>query len=148
MPENGLTQLPGSPGCVVCDPEGINPRSLRLSLYWDAEAGCVRIPVQPDATWCGFEGVVHGGMIASVLDDAMAWAVRQAIGDWAMTVDFQLRYKKQVTPDRAYQAVAEVSEVSRKIQVRARLEAEDGTVMVQASGVFLPAKGRAAPRSA
>jgi len=148
MPENGLTQLPGSPGCVVCDPGGINPRSLRLPLYWDDEARCVRIPVRPDATWCGFEGVVHGGMIASVLDEAMAWAVRQATSDWAMTVDFQVRYKKPVTPDRTYEAVAEVSETGRKIQVQARIEAEDGTVMVQASGVFLPARGRAAPRTA
>ena len=142
-----MRQLPGSPGCVICDNNDSNPRSLKLKIYWNAEDRTVHIPCVPDESWCGYSSIVHGGIIASVLDEAMAWVVKEVTGDWAFTADYTIRFKAALVPDRRYEAVASVEDAgSRKINVLARLQDEDGKVAAQAKAVFIPVRGRAAPR--
>jgi uncharacterized protein (TIGR00369 family) len=144
-----LQPLPGSPGCIVCDNNGSNPRSLKLRLLWDETTGRVHIPCQPDESWCGYSNIVHGGVIASVLDEAMAWAVKQNTGDWAFTAECLLRFKRPVSPGGTYMAIAGVDEIhKRKITAHAYFLAPDGKVAVEVSATFLPAKGRALPRQA
>ena len=138
-----LTPLPGSSGCFVCDNRGVNDRTLGLKIYWNDEDKTVHIPFTPDSGWCGFSQVVHGGLIAAVLDEAMAWAVHEKLGDWAFTVDFHLRYKKAVEPGKEYRAVAGVVEAGRKITTEARLYDWEGKLTAVADAVFLPGKGAA-----
>lgn len=143
----GLERLSGSPGCVICDNDGSNPRSLKLAIFWDEKERSVRIPCVPDESWCGYSAIVHGGVVASVLDEAMAWVVRQESGDWAFTADCHLRFKRPVQPGKRYEAVAAVEQLaSRKITVQARFLDENGNAVVEAQAIFLPAKGRALPR--
>lgn len=143
-----LETLPGSPGCVICDNDHSNPRSLRLRIFWNPANQTVHIPCTPDESWCGYAKIVHGGLIASVLDEAMAWVVKQVTGDWAFTADYHVRYKAAVAPGRQYTAVARVAECGkRKITVQAECIDADGIAVAQAEAVFLPAKGRAVPRS-
>ncbi len=147
MSESKLQKLPGSPGCFICDNNDSNPRALHLKVMWDEETETTRISFVPDETWCGYAEVVHGGLIAAVLDEAMAWAVRQKRGEWAFTADFQLRYKKPVQLANEYLAVAEVEEMDgRRITAKARVLDSEGQLAAKASAVFLPAGGRAAPR--
>lgn len=144
-----LRQLPGSPGCVICDNNGSNPRSLKLRLLWNEETKCVHIPCDPDESWCGYSKIVHGGIIASVLDEAMAWAVRQNTGDWAFTAECRLRFKRPVEPDGTYVAIAGVDAIGKRtITAHANFLAPDGKMAAQASATFLPSKGRAKPRNA
>lgn len=136
-----LTRLAGSPGCFICDNNGSNPRSLALKLYWDEAGQTLEIPFQPDATWCSFENVVHGGLIASILDEAMGHAVKMTLGEWAFTADFKVRYKKMLTPGQAYTARAKVLEnKGRVITASAELLDETGKAAAQAEGAFLPGK--------
>jgi len=142
-----LQPLPGSPGCIICDNNESNPRSLKLRLLWDEATGRVHIPCQPDESWCGYSSIVHGGVIASLLDEAMAWAVKQSTGDWAFTAECTLRFKRPVSPGGIYTAIASVDMIhKRKISARADFVDPEGKVAVQALATFLPAKGRALPR--
>jgi uncharacterized protein (TIGR00369 family) len=114
---------------------------------WDEQSQSVHIPFEPDQTWCGYESVVHGGLIASVLDEAMAWAVKQKSGAWAFTADFRLRYKKALEPFKKYTAVARMDEESgRTIGAAAEILDENGRVAAKASAVFLPSR-EAKPRT-
>jgi len=142
-----MQPLPGSPGCVICDNNNSNHRSLKLKIYWNPEDKAVHIPCMPDESWCGYASIVHGGLIASVLDEAMAWVVKQVTGDWAFTAECTLRFKAALEPGNRYEAVASVeTATARKINVLARFVDENGKTAVQATAVFLPVKGRAAPR--
>lgn len=155
MKEIDPQPVEGSPGCFICDNNGTNPRSLRLKLYWDEQNQTLLAPCEPDRTWCGYSSVVHGGLVASVLDEAMAWAVKMKTGDWAFTADCNIRFKKTVQPGRKYVVKAKVlEETSRKITTQAEFLEEDETgagkpkLLARASAVFLPAKGKAAPNRA
>ena len=143
-----LIRLPGSPGCVVCDNNGSNRRSLGLRIFWDEAAKSVRIPCEPDESWCGYSSIVHGGVVATVLDEAMAWAVKQVSGDWAFTADCRLRFKRPIRTGVRYEAVAAVEELDRRrISASARFVDAEGVVSVEATAVFLPSRGRATPRN-
>lgn len=143
-----LRTLPGSPGCFICDNNGSNPKALALRLQYDEEARTVRIPCRPDQTWCGYRDVVHGGLVATVLDEAMAWAVKLHSGDWAFTAECRVRYKKAVTPGRDYTATAAIVEdAGRTLTAEACFLDSNGQVMAKASATFLPSKGKAQPRT-
>lgn len=143
-----LERLPGSPGCFVCDNNGSNPRSLRLKIMWDEAGREVRIAFRPDQSWCGYSEVVHGGLVAAVMDEAMAWAVKRSLGQWAFTADFHLRYKKPLAPGQDYEVRAGVEEGGgRKITARARVLDGAGRISALAEAVFLPANGQARPRT-
>lgn len=147
MQNNQLKKLSGSAGCFICDNNASNARSLHLEIFWDEGAEAIQIAFSPDETWCGYGNVVHGGLVASVLDEAMAWVVKQKSGEWAMTVDLQVRYKFALEPGKAYLARAKVENLGRVITTSAQLLTLDGQVAAQAFAKFLPAKGKAKPRN-
>ena len=142
-----LTRLPGSPGCFICDNNDSNPRALRLRPMWNEADRTVEIAFTPDHSWCGYHQVVHGGLVAAVLDEGMAWAVKATCGEWAFTADCHLRYKKPLEPGRRYLARAWVEEAGRKITARAQATDDNGGLVAQAEAVFIPAGGRARPRT-
>lgn len=147
MNNSQLERLPGSPGCFICDNNDSNPRALRLKLMWEEQSQTVTIDLTPDDTWCGYSNIVHGGLIASVLDEAMAWAIKRKTGEWAFTADFQVRYKKPVEPGCSYQVKARVDEAGgRLINAKAELVDHNGKLTAQAKAVFLPSSGKANPR--
>jgi acyl-coenzyme A thioesterase PaaI-like protein len=49
----------------------------------------------PDSTCEGFEGIVHGGVVSTVLDESMAKAVT-AIGVEALTAELRVRFRHHV----------------------------------------------------
>ena len=144
-----LERLPGSPGCFICDNDHSNPRALRLKIMWDEEARAVKIPFTPDATWCGYESVVHGGLIAAIMDEAMAWVIKKRGGEWAFTADYHLRYKRPLEPGRDYVVTARAGDdlSGRKISAQAQTQDSDGRTVASAEAVFLPAAGKARPRT-
>lgn len=133
-----MERLPGSPGCFVCDNDNSNPRSLRLHLMWDEAEGKVHVTFHPDETWCGYSGIVHGGILASVFDDVMAWAVRQDGGNWGVTADFHIRYRKPVTSGGEYTVEGWVeTRRGRKAKTAARLLDSKGDLLAEADALFI-----------
>jgi len=133
-----LEELEGSRGCFVCDRSGANPRSLGVVLYWDGDSGRTVIPFTPDDTWCGYEGIVHGGILAALCDDAMAWAARQALGEWTVTAGMSIRFLRPVKSGAGYTAYGSALSVDgRKVKTAARIVGEDGKFYVDAKATFV-----------
>lgn len=133
-----MEHLPRSKGCFVCGSAGDNPRSLALDILWNEEEGNTEIALSPDSTWCGYEGIVHGGIIASVFDDSMAWAVKKVIGTWAMTGEMSIRYLRPVKSGKAYVVKGKVDKrIGRRINASGVLTDEEGMKMAEATALFL-----------
>jgi uncharacterized protein (TIGR00369 family) len=133
-----LEELEGSKGCFVCDRSGANPRSLGVVLYWDGDSGRTVIPFTPDDTWCGYEGIVHGGILAALCDDVMAWAARQALGEWTVTAGMSIRFLRPVKSGVGYTAFGNALSVDgRKVKTAARIVGEDGKTCVDAKATFV-----------
>src|SRR5437870_11277091 len=65
-------ELPHTPGCLVCGRD--NPLGLKLALFIEDSTGEVHVEFLPRPQHIGFEGIIHGGALATILDEAMVWA--------------------------------------------------------------------------
>jgi acyl-coenzyme A thioesterase PaaI-like protein len=74
--------------CFVCGPG--NPIGLKLSFVMDGDT--CRSEFTPQDHHCGYDGVTHGGIVFSTLDDVMAnWLFLKGIR--AFTAKCDIRYK-------------------------------------------------------
>ena len=82
--------------CFGCGPA--NPTGLRLQFLLAADASVVCLTTVPEA-FEGHPGYLHGGIVATLLDESMSKAVR-ARGLTAMTRNLEIDYRRPV-PSRA-----------------------------------------------
>jgi len=79
-----------SGNCFAC----VNPSGLRLQ-FWNLD-GIVFSPYTIPPKYSGFEGLGHGGIIATLLDEISAWTIWINTKKFGMTQNFSLNYLKPV----------------------------------------------------
>jgi uncharacterized protein (TIGR00369 family) len=124
--------------CFGCGPG--NPVGLRL-VFSVAEADDAPWTVAATATFSelyeGPPGYLHGGIIATLLDEAMSKANR-ARGVTAMTRQMTVEYLRPVPSGAAIRIEGRVSRSEgRKHWTEARIVGPEGATLAQAAGLFL-----------
>jgi acyl-coenzyme A thioesterase PaaI-like protein len=121
--------------CFGCGRE--NPIGLKMEFY-EAADGSVFADWTPQRVHQGYEGIVHGGLITSVLDEVMGWAnyVRKL---WAVTGTINVRFRKPVGIGDEVRVRAWVESINgRKVDVRAELRRlTDDQLLADASAIFV-----------
>jgi acyl-coenzyme A thioesterase PaaI-like protein len=121
-------------GCVVCGPD--HPHGLRIPYRVDA-AGVATAEWTPTRDWEGFEGIVHGGIVSTVLDEAMSQAVA-AGGCEALTAELRVRLRHRVSPGEPLLIRGWIVRRARRlIETEAALTGRDGVVRAHAWASFL-----------
>ncbi|MPZ24361.1 MAG: PaaI family thioesterase [Dehalococcoidia bacterium] len=119
--------------CFACGSD--NPGGMHLDIRLDGETAVVDFDAAD--VYQGFPGHMHGGILATVLDEVMAWAV-YAAGSWAVTARAEIRYRDPVPLNGRLRGVGEVTRNrGRSFQARGRVEQPDGTVVAEATGIFM-----------
>jgi uncharacterized protein (TIGR00369 family) len=130
------SRIPGSdPGyhnCFACGRD--NPRGLHLNPR--NENGEAVAEFRPDAALEGYDGVVHGGLVATVLDEVMVWAARFAAGTTAVTGEMTVRYLKPVRTGGRYFVRGKL------IENKGRLIRTEGMLADETGGVFARAQAK------
>lgn len=118
-----------------------NPVGLRLEFLLAGDGSVVCLATVPE-TFEGPPGYLHGGIIATLLDEAMSKAVR-ARGFTAMTRHIEINYLRP-TPSRAPLRIEGRAAQSdgRKHPTEARILGADGATLAQAKGLFIEVKPR------
>lgn len=120
--------------CIVCGPN--HPHGLRIK-YELAGDGSVAARWMPTAEWEGFLGIVHGGVIGAVLDEAMAKAVAATRCE-ALTGELKVRFRHHVeTGEEVLIRGWVVKRTKRLIETEATLTASDGGERAHAWAIFL-----------
>jgi acyl-coenzyme A thioesterase PaaI-like protein len=128
--------------CVVCGPD--HPHGLRLR-YDTAPDGSANAIWTPTGDWQGFQGIIHGGIIGTVLDEAMAKAVTAA-GYEALTGELRVRFRHHVRPGEELGVRGWIVErTKRLVRAEAALNGPDGSERAHAWSVFLPLPKRPEP---
>lgn len=129
---------PLNSACFVCGEE--NPHGLHLAFQ--AAGDRASAVWTPRIGWESFQGVIHGGVISSVLDEAMAKAIISG-GREAFTVDLRIRFRKKVCVGDVVSVSGWIVSIEkRKILAEACVTSEDGGENAHAWGVFLVARKR------
>ena len=136
-PFPGHFQLPHSAHCLVCGRN--NPQGLKLDLFVDPDSGIVRSEFLPTQNHTGFAGVVHGGAIATVLDEAMVWAATWKGRRFAVCGELMIRFRQQMRPDDVLRIEA-VVEFSRPklVEVAGKVFDDHGKLLATGLGKYVP----------
>jgi acyl-coenzyme A thioesterase PaaI-like protein len=130
-----LGQWPGH--CFGCSPN--NPYGLQLRFQRAAQGSVARCAV-PDRL-CGFDGLVHGGIIATLLDEAAAWAVIAHLGRLGLTRGMTTRYLRPVPTNKEILLKGHIiSHDPHNAVVRSAIHAIDGTLLAESESSWAFAK--------
>jgi len=125
-----------NPACFVCGEE--NPRGLHITFQ--VEGRRTSATWVTSAGWESYKGIIHGGIISSVLDEAMSKAIISG-GYEAFTADLRIRFRKKLCSGEVVSVNGWIVSVEkRKILAEASISFEDGEEKAHAWGVFLTAR--------
>ncbi|MBE0659392.1 MAG: PaaI family thioesterase [Bryobacteraceae bacterium] len=120
--------------CFVCGQD--NPVGLRMEFEREL-GGAMRSSWSPRAEYEGFRGIVHGGVVSTVLDEAMSKAVAAA-GIEALTAELKVRLRRPVHPERSYVVRGWVVSLGKRlIATEASITSADGEETAHAWASFL-----------
>jgi uncharacterized protein (TIGR00369 family) len=132
-----LLPLPHSIGCLVCGRN--NPQSLRLSLQVDSDTGEIHTTFTPQPQHTGFVGVIHGGVLALVADEAMVWAAIWSTRRSCLAGELTLRFKRPATVGQLMAITARVTRKrSRVVEAECKIADKSGEVVAAAVGKYVP----------
>ena len=132
--EAGRTEANRDERCFVCGKD--NAQGLRLAFRYPApgraEADCL-IPEH----FSGWQRLTHGGLLATLLDEAMAHACISRGGN-AVTVELTVRYLKPVEVGQNVRVTGSVQEVKgRVLETRGEILDPAGQVVARGRARFL-----------
>ncbi|TMI83559.1 MAG: PaaI family thioesterase [Bacillati bacterium ANGP1] len=120
-------------GCFACGQD--NPIGLRLRFTTEGDA--VRAEFTPGPQYQGYDGVLHGGIVAAALDDAMA-NLFHLRGRETLTARLEIRFRREAPVGQRLVVTARLTGERRKLfTAEAALTLPDGTPLAEAKGTFI-----------
>ncbi|MCE2390094.1 MAG: PaaI family thioesterase [Proteobacteria bacterium] len=124
--------------CFACSPH--NPRGLKMR-FRRAGGGAIECRYVAGPELAGFQGVVHGGIQATLLDDTMAFAARDAVDDHTasvVTVEMNLKYRRPVPVGAPLLVRVELERrKGRQMFFSGEIRSESGDVLTQAQARWM-----------
>ena len=118
--------------CFACGKKN----ACGLKMNFEVEEGRTVSHFRLDERFQGWKGIAHGGIVATVLDEAMAWAV-MSLKIQAVTGDLNVKYKKPTPLNEELTVIAEVAEKRGKIvKVQAELFDKSKELLAISSGTY------------
>ena len=122
--------------CFACGT--LNSGGLHLDVHVEHSRSWVELTYEQ--RFQGWDGIAHGGIIATILDEVMAWAL---VGrdDWGVTARLSIDFKQPVNVGQRIRAEGWITRSRRRIvDTEARLiDAGSGEVLASATGVYMAA---------
>jgi len=126
--------------CFGCGSE--NPRGLGLRFRLENERAIAEFTASPDLQ--GYPGYVHGGGVATMLDEAMGWAA-YGQGIWAVTARMTARFRRPVPLEEPLTVRGwVVRDRGRLLTLRSEVRSRQGRLLAEAEGTFVRVSERQA----
>ncbi len=119
--------------CFGCGQK--NPIGLKLNFKWDGKTA--RTEFTPTRFYQGWPKILHGGIITTMLDEAMSYAVRFSGVDF-LTARIQVSFKRPILIDERLVITGSIARnKGRFLEVKADVSLPDGTLMAEGTGTFV-----------
>jgi uncharacterized protein (TIGR00369 family) len=122
--------------CFACGE--LNERGLRLHLH--LSDGRCWTELALDSAFEGWEGIVHGGILVTILDEVMAWSL-VARDAWGVTARMTTEFRRPVRVGQAIRAEGWLARTRRRLlDTEARIvDAASGELLAHAEGLYVAA---------
>lgn len=133
-----MKELPHTHSCFVCGES--NPQGLRLRFETDGHIVQARFRPRPEHV--GFKNVVHGGLIATVLDEIMVWACAVQTRQFAFCAELNMRFINPLPPGVEVIVTGELTanRKGRIFEAKSTARTGSGQSLAEATGKYLPLK--------
>lgn len=120
--------------CFGCSP--INPVGLKMKFYAKDESVFSWVTVSEHL--CGWENLVHGGVIAAILDEIMSRTALYILKKFIMTKEIHVQFLKPVPIEKELMAQGTILQVNsqREATIEGLLFGEDNRLCAKATGSF------------
>jgi acyl-coenzyme A thioesterase PaaI-like protein len=122
--------------CFACGT--LNEHGLHLELHVERRRSWCELSL--DRRFEGWDGIAHGGILCTLLDEVMAWAL---VGDdnWGLTARLSVDFHKPVEVGRAIRAEGWITGARRRIVDTAGriLDPASGVELASATAVYVAA---------
>jgi uncharacterized protein (TIGR00369 family) len=129
-----MIQLRDNNTCYVCGKE--NPAGLGIDFKINREQRSISANFTPLNVHQGYEGIVHGGILSALLDEAMV-KLTVSLGIPAVTAEITVKFKTPAAPGEELLVSGRLThETRRLIQAEAKIE-RGPVVIAEATGKLL-----------
>lgn len=141
-----MKELPHTHSCFVCGES--NPFGMKLRFETDERIVQTRFTLR--AEYAGFKGVVHGGIISTLLDEIMVWACAVQTKRFGYCAELTVRFLKPLRPGEEVVARGELIANRRDkiFEAKAELRNAAGEIAATSAAKYLPVKSKDAEEMA
>ncbi len=134
-PTDGSRAIPGRahPNCIVCSPH--HQCGLRLEFV-SSDDGSVQAKFDCGRAFEGYPGLLHGGVISSLLDGAMTNCLF-AHGQQGLTGELKVRFRHPIVTDRPAKVRAWIDRSMPPFHVLKAELIQEESVKAKATGKFV-----------
>ena len=121
--------------CFGCGKE--NPLVLKIAFTLDRENKAIRGEFTPGPEHQGYQGITHGGIIATLLDESMGRLLFE-LGIYAVTAWMEVRYAAPLAiGEKVFVSARVVKERKKFFEVVAEVVDGSGVCIARASGKLM-----------
>lgn len=124
--------------CFVCGE--LNMHGLRVRPQIDIQSQSARMVLPIPKAFQGWEGIVHGGILATLLDETCAYAAK-SVEEQVVTAEITVSYKRPVPLETELTVTANVvSRRRRIIEVKGLIEIHGDIYAEATAQMFITSK--------
>ncbi len=129
------TKFEYSDYCFACG--GLNP--LGLHLQFSFEDGKLKTEFLPHQQFQGYQGLLHGGLVCTILDELMVHLVTRLFSKVVVTAELSVRFKRPVEVGRLLIAQATLIKHRKKVYhcTGELLEAENSNLIAEGKAMLV-----------
>jgi uncharacterized protein (TIGR00369 family) len=129
-----MKRLQDNQRCYVCGKK--NPAGLAVNFDIDRETRSISARFIPSDIHQGYEGIVHGGILSALLDEAMA-KLAYSLGLPAVTAEMTVKFKSPAAPGEELSVSGRLThETHRLIEAEAIIQ-KGSVIIAEAKGKLL-----------
>ena len=135
----GMRPLPNTRACFVC---GVaNPAGLQLHFETDGELARTRFTPRPEHV--GFKNTIHGGILTTVLDEIMVWAIGVRTRQFTYCAELSVRFLHTARPGEPLTVTGRLTldRRGRIYEAAGEIRNDAGKVVATSTGKYMPIKG-------
>ena len=122
--------------CFACGT--LNVHGMQLDLHAGGDRCWTDLSLAE--RFAGWEGIAHGGIVCTILDEVMAWALVDH-DVWGVTARMNVEFRRPVPIGRPIHAEGRVLEVRRRLVTAEGkiLDKADGTLLARSEATYVGA---------
>ncbi len=131
--------------CFVCGMN--NPFGLQVHPEINDAGASVRIECTPPEHLQGWANILHGGILSTLLDEAITYVGIGTFEQHAVTAQLEVRFRNPAPTGVKLSVLAERIKVSKRlVEAKAEVTLTDGTIIATGTGKVMPVGENFAPK--